>query len=405
MYTLLALCVCVYMYELCHGVRDIHYHKRLTGAAENRISSLNKARSLDEDYMFNDLEHPNEAFRAEWERTLARSQEMIIQGLGNFDGIPFKCDKWTKGDNMDEGFGRSCALQNGNVFEKAAVNMAVVYGELPEEAIVQMNSKGRVFTDFKENFINRAGRKTVEDIFQRYKAGHNEGFDGSSNKTGRPWYYAAGVSMVIHPWNPKAPTTHMNYRMFQVFDPQTKETLSWWFGGGSDLTPSYVYEEDAVHFHTVLKKFCDKHDRDYYPLFKKWADVYYRITHRQETRGVGGIFFDDLNNKKPIALKRFCEDGFNSFLHSYVPIMQKRFNESFTEKQKEWQQIRRGRYVEFNLMYDRGTKFGLNIPGSRVESILLSMPLTARWEYDHKPPANSWEDISWKIFRNPRDWI
>eukprot|EP00920_Eleutheroschizon_duboscqi_P006006 GHVT01014008.1.p1 GENE.GHVT01014008.1~~GHVT01014008.1.p1 ORF type:complete len:286 (-),score=24.11 GHVT01014008.1:845-1702(-) len=243
-------------------------------------------------------------------------------------------------------------------------------------------------------------------------------------------FYAAGLSLVVHPHNPKVPTSHANYRFFQIFDGATGVPLTWWFGGGADLTPHYLFEEDAHHFHRVHKEMCDKHDPTYYSKFKKWCDQYFTNTHRGESRGIGGIFFDDLNGPVPDAetvaqtrdqaapgvpfakpaedpekLLAFGRDGLQAYIDAYVPIVAKRMNEQYTEDQKKWQQIRRGRYVEFNLIYDRGTKFGLRTPGSRTESILMSLPLTARWEYDHHPVSGSWEDHTLRVLKSPVDWI
>ncbi|CAG8785362.1 14859_t:CDS:1, partial [Acaulospora morrowiae] len=207
----------------------------------------------------------------------------------------------------------------------------------------------------------------------------------------------------MHPNNPHAPTIHMNYRYFEIDNDDGTAKL-WWFGGGSDLTPSYLYEEDAVHFHQTIKDACDKHDPNYYPKFKKWCDDYFFLKHRGEARGVGGIFFDDLSEKPAEEIFAFVKQCGNSFLPSYVPLIKRRKDTVFTEKEKEWQQLRRGRYVEFNLIWDRGTKFGLQTPGSRIESIFVSLPLTARWEYMHTPKKGSREEKLLEVLKNPRDW-
>lgn len=178
---------------------------------------------------------------------------------------------------------------------------------------------------------------------------------------------------------------------------------AWWFGGGTDLTPSYLFEEDVKHFHQVQKQACDKHDPEFYPKFKKWCDDYFLIKHRGERRGLGGIFFDDLNDRDPEKILTFSTECVNSVIPAYIPLVEKRKDMTFTEKQKAWQQLRRGRYVEFNLVYDRGTTFGLKT-GGRIESILMSLPLTARWEYDHTPEEGSEE---WKLLnacRSPVEW-
>lgn len=233
---------------------------------------------------------------------------------------------------------------------------------------------------------------------------------------------------MIHPRNPHAPTSHANYRYFEIVDEDGKE-ITWWFGGGSDLTPSYLYEEDARYFHQTIAKHVERGDglngETFYRNFKKWCDDYFRITHRGESRGVGGIFFDDLSfnahdkdgaiiqenkaneeDKEDIQKRRFklMQNVGESFVPSYVPIVRKRRSLPFTEEERRWQQLRRGRYVEFNLVYDRGTKFGLQ-SGGRVESILMSLPLTARFEYCHVPEEGSREEALLKVLREPRDWI
>ncbi|XP_004858010.1 oxygen-dependent coproporphyrinogen-III oxidase, mitochondrial isoform X2 [Heterocephalus glaber] len=179
----------------------------------------------------------------------------------------------------------------------------------------------------------------------------------------------------------------------------------WWFGGGCDLTPTYLNQEDAVHFHQTLKEACDQHGPDLYPKFKKWCDDYFFITHRGERRGIGGIFFDDLDSPSKEEVFRFVQSCAQAVVPSYIPLVKKHCEDSFTAQEKLWQQLRRGRYVEFNLLYDRGTKFGLFTPGSRIESILMSLPLTARWEYMHSPSENSKEAEILEVLRHPRDWV
>jgi coproporphyrinogen III oxidase len=181
-------------------------------------------------------------------------------------------------------------------------------------------------------------------------------------------------------------------------------------GGGADLTPSYLFKEDAQHFHKTLKEACDKHDSEFYPRFKRWCDEYFHIKHRQETRGIGGIFFDDLetkssNGKSIEELFLFVQSCGKAFIPAYLPIVERRMSVGFDSEEKEWQQLRRGRYVEFNLVYDRGTKFGLQTPGSRIESILMSLPLTARWEYCHEPAEGTPEAELLKVTRSPIDWV
>ncbi|KAG8919739.1 Coproporphyrinogen-III oxidase [Tulasnella sp. 418] len=251
-------------------------------------------------------------------------------------------------------------------------------------------------------------------------------------------FFAAGISLVIHPRNPMAPTVHANYRYFEISKEKTEESnkadepgeiVAWWFGGGSDLTPSYLFEEDAIHFHATLKAACNKFTTDkgvdeahgLYDPFKKWCDEYFFITHRKECRGIGGIFFDDLavlphprlsaeaNAVKPstqeeiFSFIRHCGDA---FVPSYLPILEKRVDSPFNEEHRRWQLLRRGRYVEFNLVYDRGTKFGLHTPGARIESILMSLPETARWEYmSDMGVEGSQEGDLMAVLRVPREWV
>ena len=174
---------------------------------------------------------------------------------------------------------------------------------------------------------------------------------------------------------------------------------------GSDLTPSYLNQQDAIHFHAALKSACDKHDPTYYSKYKKWCDDYFNVTHRGERRGIGGIFFDDMDTPNANEVFKFVSSCADAVIPSYIPLVRQHYNDAFTEEQKKWQQLRRGRYVEFNLVHDRGTKFGLLTPEARVESILMSLPLTARWEYMHSPPAGSPEHQLLEVLRNPRDWV
>ncbi|KAG0213248.1 Coproporphyrinogen-III oxidase [Mortierella sp. GBA30] len=296
-------------------------------------------------------------------------QAEITTEIEKLDGQgKFKVDQWNRAEGGD---GISMVLQDGKVFEKAGVGVSVVYGMLPPAAVAQM----------------RAQHPNI--------AVTNEPMP----------FFATGISCVMHPHNPNAPTVHFNYRYFELgATDEAGEPISWWFGGGCDLTPAILYEEDAVHFHRVIKEACDKHDPRYYKDFKKWCDEYFFIPHRGERRGVGGIFFDDLDDKSPDELFAFVQTCGKSFLQQYVPIMEKRKDMPFTEEDKLWQQVRRGRYVEFNLVYDRGTKFGLLTPGARIESILMTMPLTARWEYMHEPDAKAHGRLM-EVLRAPKDWI
>ncbi|XP_025828819.1 oxygen-dependent coproporphyrinogen-III oxidase-like [Agrilus planipennis] len=276
----------------------------------------------------------------------------------------FVVDKWYR---KEGGGGITCVLQDGEVFEKAGVNISVITGLLPSNMAAQMRSRGKnIPSDAKLSF------------------------------------FAAGISSVIHPTNPMVPTVHFNYRYFEV---QDSEGVQFWFGGGTDLTPYYLDEDDVKHFHKTLKNACDSHDNTYYGKFKKWCDDYFHVTHRGERRGVGGLFFDDLDGPTKEQAFNFVKDCANSVIPSYVPLVKKHKNDKFTEEEKTWQQLRRGRYVEFNLIYDRGTKFGLYTPGARYESILMSLPLTARWEYMHKPARDSREEKLVEVLKNPRDWL
>ncbi|KAF9321492.1 Coproporphyrinogen-III oxidase [Podila horticola] len=307
--------------------------------------------------------------RLRMEAYVKKLQEQITSELEKVDGqAKFKKDQWVRAEGGD---GISMVLQDGKVFEKAGVAVSVVYGMLPPAAVAQMRSQ--------HPNIKTSSTESVP-------------------------FFATGISCVIHPHNPNAPTVHFNYRYFELEDENGGEPLSWWFGGGCDLTPTILYEEDAVHFHKVIKEACDKHDPRYYRDFKKWCDDYFYISHRGERRGIGGIFFDDLEDKSVDELFSYVQSCGNAFVHQYVPIMERRKNMKFTKEDKHWQQLRRGRYVEFNLVHDRGTKFGLLTPGARIESIMMSMPLTARWEYMHEPDIKAHGKLM-EVLKAPRDWI
>jgi len=317
--------------------------------------------------------HPGEEFRKQWEQIILSAQDKICNGISELEGgREFHEDVFQRPNNG--GWGRTRVLQNGKVFEKGGVNVSIVKGHLPPGAARQMTSRGHTGLD---------PSRALE-------------------------FYACGLSLVIHPHNPMAPTVHCNYRFFQLFDAETKQPLTWWFGGGTDLTPSYLFEEDAEYFHRTLKNVCDRHGEDKYPRFKRWCDEYFLIPHRGETRGVGGIFFDDFNEGgNPEVGKAFASECLDAFNEAYIPLVRKRMDSEFTPEQKEWQQLRRGRYVEFNLLYDRGTKFGLQTPDARYESILMSLPLTSRWEYQapQGDVEGSWEQRTQQALKNPRDWI
>lgn len=298
------------------------------------------------------------------------TQDEVCAAIEAADGGgKFKEDVWSRPGG---GGGISRVLQDGGIWEKAGVNVSVVYGMMPPEAY-------------------RAAKGADS------KDGH---------KAGPVPFFAAGISSVLHPKNPFAPTLHFNYRYFETDAPKDAPGAprQWWFGGGTDLTPAYIFEEDVKHFHKVQKQACDKFDPSFYPRFKKWCDDYFFIKHRGERRGLGGIFFDDLNDYDQEMLLAFSTECSKSVVPAYIPIVERRKDTPFTEQNKAWQQLRRGRYVEFNLVYDRGTTFGLKT-GGRIESILVSLPLTARWEYDHQPEEGSEE---WKLLDaciNPKEWI
>jgi coproporphyrinogen III oxidase len=215
-------------------------------------------------------------------------------------------------------------------------------------------------------------------------------------------YEAVSVSLIVHPRNPYAPTSHANFRMFLARPPQGPPV--WWFGGGFDLTPYYGFAEDAVHWHTTAREACAPLGPDAYARLKKWCDEYFYLKHRRECRGVGGIFFDDLDQPDYATCWRFFEGAGECYLKGYLPILERRKDTPYTEREREFQLMRRGRYVEFNLMYDRGTLFGLQ-SGGRIESILASLPPLVRWTYDYQPPPGSEEERLTSEFLTPRDWL
>jgi coproporphyrinogen III oxidase len=286
---------------------------------------------------------------------LRQEQDRICSAMEAIDGGRFREDAW---DRPGGGGGWARVIQDSTVFEKAGVNVSAVHGTLSEQAFSSMRARG-IETDERD-------------------------------------FFATGLSLVLHPHNPHAPTVHANYRYFEL-----GEGDHWWFGGGADLTPSVLYEDDARHFHQTLKDVCDRHDEGFYPRFKAWCDDYFNVKHRGERRGLGGIFFDDLNDRDRDEVFAFVSDALAAFVPGYAPILERRHATPFTDKDKEWQAVRRGRYVEFNLVWDRGTHFGLRT-NARVESVLMSLPLTARWEYCHEPPAQ--HEGLMDALRTPRSW-
>lgn len=311
------------------------------------------------------IEAEKDEMKRRMETFILGLQGQICKELENLEeDKKFLIDRW---ERPEGGGGITCVISDGMVFEKAGVNISVVHGKLSKNAVSQMRTRGKKF---------------IAD---------------------EPQFFACGISSVIHPRNPNVPTVHFNYRYFETEDSDGSKTA--WFGGGTDLTPYIYNEKDFVHFHQTLKDACDKHSEDHYKNFKKWCDDYFVIPFRGECRGVGGIFFDDLEGPTLEDAFQFVQSAANAVLPSYAPLVEKHKHDGYTGADRRWQLLRRGRYVEFNLVYDRGTKFGLFTPGSRIESILMSLPLTARWEYNHKPRPGSTEEQLINVLKNPRDWI
>ncbi|MFL9844114.1 oxygen-dependent coproporphyrinogen oxidase [Flavobacterium rhizosphaerae] len=288
-------------------------------------------------------------------------QDKITSKLEEVDGkAKFRQDLW---ERPEGGGGRTRIIENGNVIEKGGVNISAVHGPLP---------------------------KTMQAYFG----------------VGEVDFFACGLSLVIHPKNPFAPTVHANWRYFEMYD-KTGNIVDSWFGGGQDLTPYYLFDEDAIHFHQTCKTACDKHNTEFYPKFKKQCDEYFRNTHRNEARGIGGLFFDHCKATDDFSMEQwynFVTEVGNSFLEAYVPIVERRKNIEYTPENRTWQEIRRGRYVEFNLVHDKGTLFGLKTNG-RIESILMSLPPHVQWVYDHHPEPGSEEERLLKILGKPINWL
>lgn len=289
---------------------------------------------------------------------LLQLQSRIVERMQQVDGKNFHRDSW---ERPEGGGGISCVMEEGNVLERGGVNFSHVFGQnLPPSA--------------------SAHRPEL--------AGRN--------------FEAMGVSLVFHPRNPYAPTVHMNVRFFIAQKPGAEPV--WWFGGGMDLTPYYGFEEDAVHFHQMCSNALKPFDESYYSRFKKWCDEYFYLKHRQEPRGIGGIFFDDLNDRDFDFSFKLMQSVGDHFLSAYVPILEARMHTPYGERERDFQVYRRGRYVEFNLVYDRGTLFGLQ-SGGRTESILMSMPPIVKWRYDWKPEPGSAEAKLYSNFLIGRDWV
>ncbi|SDY31013.1 oxygen-dependent coproporphyrinogen oxidase [Nitrosomonas sp. Nm33] len=295
---------------------------------------------------------------AEVKAFLTNLQKRIVAGLEQLDGRPFLHDAW---ERPEGGGGLSCVIEEGNIFERGGVNFSYVHGNgLPASATAARPEL--------------AGRS----------------------------FEATGVSLVLHPRNPYAPTIHMNVRFFEAKKEGSEPV--WWFGGGMDLTPYYGFEEDAIHFHQTCKNALQPFGDAYYPRFKKWCDEYFYLKHRKEPRGIGGIFFDDLNQPDFTTCFTLIQSVGDHFLSAYVPILEKRLNTPYGERERDFQAYRRGRYVEFNLVWDRGTLFGLQT-GGRTESILMSLPPIVKWRYNWAPPAGSTETALYTDFLIGKDWV
>ncbi len=300
-------------------------------------------------------------FKEKWIEFINQLQDKICKGLEDIDGTKFLEESWIRDEG---GGGRTRVMDNGNVFEKGGVNTSVVFGDVTPQMQTQLKIHGAK-------------------------------------------WFACGLSLVIHPKNPFVPTVHCNYRMFELYD-ENDNVIDRWFGGGTDLTPYYLIEEDAVWFHRTYKTIADKFDVSFYPEFKKICDDYFVNYHRNnERRGVGGIFYDHQRPSKNKDLEfwfnfsKACGEG---FLEAYLPIVERRKDMPYNEDQKFWQEVKRGRYVEFNLLHDRGTIFGLKTNG-RTESILMSLPPTVRFIYNYQPEAGSEEEKIQIVCLNPVDWV
>jgi coproporphyrinogen III oxidase len=279
-----------------------------------------------------------------------QTQSDLIALFEALDGSgQFARDAWRR---QGGGGGVTAILTDGALFERAGVNSSAVWGEFDDAALAKIGGEERRF-------------------------------------------FATGVSVVLHPRNPFVPTLHANFRYFE-------RGGEWWFGGGSDLTPYYPYDDDCRHFHSIWKSVCDRHDAAYYPHFKRWCDEYFYLQHRGEMRGIGGIFFDYVRTEfaRDFAFVRDCAEA---LIHAYAPIAERRRGEPHGDRERAFQLIRRGRYVEFNLIYDRGTAFGL-ATGGRTESVLMSLPPLARWEYSYEPDPGS-KEAQARAYLQPRDWV
>ncbi|WP_431163836.1 oxygen-dependent coproporphyrinogen oxidase [Flagellimonas beolgyonensis] len=292
---------------------------------------------------------------------IQKLQDTITSKLEEVDGkAKFQEDFWERSEG---GGGRTRVIENGAVFEKGGVNISKVHGPLPKSMQAYFG---------------------VEDVD----------------------FFACGLSLVIHPKSPMVPTVHANWRYFEMYD-KSGNIVDQWFGGGQDLTPYYLFEEDAQHFHGICKKACDAHNPEFYTLYKRKCDEYFWNAHRNEARGIGGLFFDYCKATDETTMEdwyNFVSEVGDSFLEAYVPILSKRIELPYTQAQRDWQEIRRGRYVEFNLVHDKGTLFGLKTNG-RIESILMSLPPHVQWRYDHHPEKGSEEEKLIQVLQSPKNWV
>jgi coproporphyrinogen III oxidase len=292
---------------------------------------------------------------------IQKLQNTIVSGLEKLEPtVRFREDVWLRPEG---GGGRTRVIENGEVFEKGGVNISAVHGKLPE---------------------------SMQKMFN----------------VGEADFFACGLSLVLHPKNPMVPTVHANWRYFEMYD-DNKNVIQQWFGGGQDLTPYYLFDEDAIHFHQICKNACDANNPNFYPKYKKQCDAYFWNSHRNEARGIGGLFFDYCKETEETSMQdwfNFVTTVGDSFLEAYVSIVQRRKDLKYTDDQRNWQEIRRGRYVEFNLVHDKGTLFGLKTNG-RIESILMSLPPHVQWVYDHNPEPNSEEEKLLNVLQLPKEWL
>ncbi len=340
-------------FEYAHNI-DLQGFENLAGPDNNQNLNLNLQG-------LKDLVGFNATMKNKFYQYIQSLQDAITTELETIDGkATFQEDIWKRPEG---GGGRTRVIENGKVFEKGGVNISGVHGKLP---------------------------KSMQAYF----------------KVGDVDFFACGLSLVLHPKNPMVPTVHANWRYFEMYDGEG-QMVDQWFGGGQDLTPYYLFEEDAVHFHQTCKTACDAHNPEFYPAYKKRCDEYFYNTHRNEARGIGGLFFDYCKASETMTMQNwynFVTQVGDSFLDAYMPIVEKRKDLIYTQEQRNWQEIRRGRYVEFNLVHDKGTLFGLKTNG-RIESILMSLPPHVQWVYDHHPKAGSEEEKLINVLKKPMDWV